>query len=169
MTDTAITKREPNKLDIAEAKMLEYDTVPLPLFHRFTPGLYIREIHIPAGIAASTRRHKQEHPFVILEGNGWIVSEDEIPQEYVAPYFGITPKGTRRIVIAETDTRWITFHATDLVDPDQIGEELTESSGNPLIENHDDPKVNLWRTTNTLSTVCHMPQLEAAHNTGDIV
>jgi len=105
-----------------------------PLRHRFTPGMYIREILMPAGAVLTSQIHKTEHPFVISKGrllvyhnkdNGWV--------EFSAPYSGITYPGTRRILIILEDTIWTTFHATELTDLLEIEKYLSEDYINPLL------------------------------------
>ena len=106
----------------------------LPLKHSFTPGMYIREIFMPAGTILTTQIHKTEHPFVISKGrclvylnheNGW--------KEFVAPHSGITYPGTRRILFILEDTIWTTFHPTELTDLLEIEKHLSEDYVNPLL------------------------------------
>lgn len=104
-----------------------------PVTHRFTPGLYIREIHVPAGTLATSMEHLTEHPFVLSKGRVRILSATEGNVTYDAPLTGITPAGTRRVVYAETDVVWTTFHATDETDVDKIGAAILAPHHNPLI------------------------------------
>ena len=49
-----------------------------------------------------------------------------------APHVGITPAGTRRVLLMHEDTKWVTTHVTDLTDPDAIVAEITDHD-NPLL------------------------------------
>jgi hypothetical protein len=51
------------RIDLLEMAMLETCAViELPIVHRFTPGLYIREIFMPAGALVTSKIHKTEYP-----------------------------------------------------------------------------------------------------------
>lgn len=120
-------------LDMAEREMSEFERVDCPIVHRFTPGMYIRECHIPAGTLLTTMVHKTIHPFVVTRGKLRLLSENEGPQEIIAPHVGITMPGTRRMILALEDVTWITFHATEETDVEKIGEAILEHHSNPLI------------------------------------
>jgi hypothetical protein len=87
-----------------------------PLVHRFTPGLYIREIFMPAGSLLTSKIHNTEHPFVISRGVVSVWSKETGAVTLRAPYTGITTPGTRRVLFVHEDTVWTTFH---------VGEETT--------------------------------------------
>jgi hypothetical protein len=116
--------------DGVEAALAKEVQLDLPVTHRFTPGLYIREIFMPASIppietVVTSRIHLTEHPFVISKGKlrvwheetGWVLIE--------AHYTGITKAGTRRILVIIEDTIWTTFHVTNETDPDRILDQIT--------------------------------------------
>lgn len=115
-----------------------------PIRHRFTPGLYIREIFIPAGTLLTSMEHRFEHPFVISQGIVEVYSETEGAVIYRAPHTGITPPGTRRGILALEDTVWTTFHVTDETDVEKIGEAITAPHFNPLLPSND-PALEAWR------------------------
>lgn len=99
--------------------------IECPLKIRFTPGLWIRELHVPKGAKVVTKYHRTEHPFVISKGRIVVYSEEHGVQDLSAPYFGITKPGTIRLAIAAEDTIWTTFHAnptnsTDLVELERM-------------------------------------------------
>jgi hypothetical protein len=99
--------------DDIEAKMAQFPQVRLPLNHLFTPGLYIREVLLPAGTLLTSKIHMTEHPFFISRGRVlvWSGIEGEEPQLFGAPYTGVTKAGTRRVIYAYEDTIWSTCHA----------------------------------------------------------
>lgn len=123
-------------LDRVELELSALPQVDCPVKHRFTPGLYIREILIPAGTMLTSVRHKVRHPFVITEGRIRVGSESEGWVEYVAPHHGITEAGTRRILHAVEDTVWTTYHVTDKTDIEAIAAELIDEHPNPLLPGH---------------------------------
>lgn len=131
-------------LDRLELSMSEMEPRQMPVIHRFTPGLYIREIYIPAGTLVTSMEHRTTHPFVISKGRIAVISANEGRVVYEAPHTGITEPGTRRALFAETDTIWTTFHVTDKTDVEEIGNEILEPHVNPLIAaGH--PALNQWK------------------------
>lgn len=98
----------------------------LPVRHLFTPGLYVREIFMPAGTLLTSRIHLLEHPFVISKGKVSVWDDENGVVTLEAPHTGITSPGTRRVLYMHTDTIWSTFHVnpTNETDPDKIGEKI---------------------------------------------
>ena len=106
----------------------------MPVTHRFTPGLYVREIFMPAGHLVISKIHKTEHPFVISKGKVAVFIEEDGWQVFAAPHTGITKPGTQRVLFIIEDTVWLTFHPTQLTDVDAIEEEIIEKRDNPLLK-----------------------------------
>ena len=104
-----------------------------PVTHHFTPGLYIREIFMPAGSILTSRIHKTEHPYIITKGKVIVRIDGQSSMELAAPHFGITKPGTRRLLFILEDTTWLTFHATQLTDVVEIENEIIEAHHNPLL------------------------------------
>lgn len=99
------------QLDGLEEWMLErFEARELPLEHRFTPGLYAREIFMPSGTLLTSKIHRTAHPFVVLSGRVRVWIEGEGIREFTAGHVGITQPGTRRLLYIVEDCRWITFH-----------------------------------------------------------
>lgn len=85
--------------------------VNLPLTHTFTPGLYTRTIHMPAGTMLTSKIHLTEHPFVVHSGEVYVRNIDTGEVDHiVAPYMGVTHPNTRRLLYIARDTVWSTFH-----------------------------------------------------------
>lgn len=120
-------------LDRVEAELARMPQVDCPVRHRFTPGLYIREITMPAGTMVTSVRHKTTHPFVITRGRVRVGSETEGWVEYVGPCHGITEAGTRRILHVIEETVWTTYHVTDETEIEAIAAELIDENPNPLL------------------------------------
>lgn len=97
----------------------------IEVFHQFTPGLYSRTIIIPAGVCLVGATHKTEHQFVVSHGKCISVIHND-REEIEAPHFGVTYPGTKRVIYAETDTVWTTFHPTDETDLEIIEALLLE-------------------------------------------
>ena len=132
MSQVAEIKPKAELLNDLEVALSKLPRVELPVTHAFTPGMYIREIKIPAGTMLTSMTHKTEHPFVISEGAIKVTSDNEGSVIYEAPHTGITQPNTRRALHALTDVVWTTFHATTETDVEKICEEILE----PLNTNH---------------------------------
>ena len=126
--------KECEPLNRLEAKLTEFPPVSCPVKHCFTPGLYSREIFMPASAPPvftiiTTQIHKTEHQYIVstgkldvwTEGRGWV--------RIVAPFHGITKAGTRRALRIIEDTIWTTFHPTDKTTVPEVMEELIEAHG----------------------------------------
>lgn len=98
--------------------------IEFPITHYFAPGLYIREMFIPAGSAVVGKIHKHAHFNDISKGRVRVFTEFGF-DIYEAPCRFVSEAGTKRCVMAETDTVWTTFHPTDKTDPDEIVEDVT--------------------------------------------
>jgi len=143
------TLQKVTQLDALEVEILKLPQVHCPLVHRFTPGLYIREIFMPAGTAVTSARHLTCHPFVISKGDVSVYVENVEVARYKAPYTGITQPGTRRLLLIHEDTVWTTFHVTEKTDPDEIALDIADVEPNPLMSKEDYEK-SIWRSKNSL-------------------
>lgn len=122
-------------LDQVEALMtLNNTSVDAPLTHRFTPGLYAREIRMPAGSCIVSRIHNTCHPFVVSKGKVSVMTE-ESETMIEAPFTGITTPGTRRLLYCHTDVVWTTFHAIkDGETVEDIEERILDKHYNPYLD-----------------------------------
>ena len=114
------------RLDRLEREMVKFPWVVMPVTHRFTPGLYVREIFMPAGTILTSKIHKTEHPFVISKGSLDVLMEDGVWVHMEAPHTGITKPGTRRVLRIIEDTIWTTFHPTNETDVEKIEAAIIE-------------------------------------------
>jgi hypothetical protein len=136
-----IKKSNKNKVkhvfDELEKKIVEnYELLSLPLTHRFTDGLYVREVSVPKGCIVTSKIHKKQHQFFILKGKVLVWDEDGNEQILEAPYLGITQENTRRVVYAIEDFVWATCHPN----PEnkilsEIENEVFDVDSNELLDN----------------------------------
>lgn len=100
-------------IDLLESLMLAHGPVPEPEpVHRFTPGLYARELTMEPATLLTSRVHKTEHQYIVTEGRARVYEEATGWREIVAPYHGITKAGTRRVLHILERMVWTTFHPT---------------------------------------------------------
>jgi hypothetical protein len=128
-------KTKDERIDELESIMAEnMDLVQCPLVHRFTEGLYVREIFMPAGTLITSKIHKTQHQYFVLKGkvSVWIDEGEEVFIE--APYIGVTQPGTRRVLYIWEDCVWATAHPNpDNENEEQIEERIIEKHDNPLL------------------------------------
>jgi hypothetical protein len=108
--------RENDKIvDNLEAVIMQFpdELIEGPLVHRFTEGMYIRELFMPAETLWTSRIHKIEHPYVVSHGKAAVSIDAKEWHEISAPYTGITQPGTRRVLYIIEDCIWTTFHRID--------------------------------------------------------
>ena len=122
-----IGKKEGHFLTPEETKKLN------PVKHTFADGCYIREIFNPANELLVTKIHKKEHPFFLMQGKMSILTEEGI-KHIEAPHHGITKPGTKRIIFTQTDCVFVTVHATDKTDIEEIEKEV-------IAEDFTDPEI----------------------------
>jgi len=70
--------------------------------HYFGPGLYVREVTMPAGAVIVGKPHKTEHLCVMLQGHMRVKSEDGEVVELKAPTTFVAKPGRKVAYILET-------------------------------------------------------------------
>lgn len=80
------------------------------LKHSFSDGIYVRECVIRAGCVVVGKIHSEEHPVFLLKGRARVLTETNGIEDLQAPWYGISPAGTKRVVISITETVWVTVH-----------------------------------------------------------
>lgn len=91
-----------------------------PLTHRFSDGVYLREIFIPAGELIIGKTHAHEHFNFITKGKAIILTKDGAAVLEGAQTL-LSSAGTKRALYTLEDTVWTTIHhnpnnITDLVE-----------------------------------------------------
>ena len=103
-----------------EDNLAKLPQVDCRIEHRFAPGLYSREMYVPAGCMMTGSIHKFEHLSMFLEGRMLIPDEHGKTIEIVAPIVEVAKPGIKRVGYAVEDVRWITVHHTDETDLDAL-------------------------------------------------
>ncbi len=118
-----------------------------PVKHSFAEGCYIREIYNPANEIIITAIHAQSHPFFLLKGEMSILTHDGI-EHIEAPHYGITKPGIKRIIYTHTPCNFVTVHATELTNPDDIVEAVTAKTfEDPRVTEEDMKLINQLKLT----------------------
>ncbi len=77
--------------------------------HHFSPGVYMRELFIPAGIALTGRIHTGEHMNILSKGKITVWTEDGM-KTLTAPAVIRSKALMKRVGYAHEDSIWITVH-----------------------------------------------------------
>ncbi len=95
------------------------------LRHHFAPGIYMRELHIPAGMINTSKIHKTEFLSILAKGKRETLINGEM-QVISAPYISRSPPGFKRASRTLEDSVWITVHANpdNCIDIDELERRL---------------------------------------------
>jgi hypothetical protein len=118
---TAAAPSVRTKIENLEAEMLKMPQVDCPLEHHFAPGLYARQITIPAGTMLTGKIHKHDDINVVLSGEIDVLTPFGF-KRMRGPCTFVARAGTKKLGYAHTDTVWTTIHAnpTDETDIDKL-------------------------------------------------
>ena len=129
----AITPQDARaKVMALEDEIAKLPQVDCPVKHYFSPGLYAREMTIPAGVVLTGAVHRTEHLCTISAGR-IVVESGHGPVELCAPCTFVSQPGIKRAGYAIEETVFTTYHATTTTDLDALCEELTESTTAELL------------------------------------
>ena len=129
-TQTPMRERV-DALELAASKMPQVDC---PVRHYFAPGLYAREMSIPAGTVVTGAVHKRENLIVVSMGRLKIVTADGT-KEVKAGDTITCAAGMKNAVYALEDSRWTNFlpNPDNETDTDKLTEIFTESKASELL------------------------------------
>jgi len=123
----ALLRPSRDQIDLLEDLMLEQPQVDVPVVHRFAPGLYIREITVPADTLMTGRVHRHEHFSAMVSGEMSTLVNGSIQRiEGYHPF--IAAPGTKRVGYVHSPVVWLTCHHNpdNLCDVEQIEALLCE-------------------------------------------
>jgi hypothetical protein len=95
-------------LRLQEAMIPLESTQPDPT-HFFAPGMYLRELTVPAGMLMVGKIHKHAHFLMVLQGRAEVQSEFGC-MTVEAGHISVSPPGVKRVVLALEDTKFVTVH-----------------------------------------------------------
>ncbi len=102
-----------------EVAMLALPQADAPVVHRFGPGIYIREVSIPAGVLAIGHAQRMEHMNVMLKGRVTMLNDNGTTTELVAPMVFVGKPG-RKIGYVHEDMVWQNIYATTETDIEKL-------------------------------------------------
>lgn len=86
------------------------DSEQCPLRHSFAPGIYIREITIPASTFIVGKIHKHMHCNMLMAGEVIVYTESTGWQHLIAPQVLMSAAGTKRVLYTLSEVWWATIH-----------------------------------------------------------
>jgi hypothetical protein len=129
---TDLVKAQPLDLSVApavelERVFLEAPQLPAPVLHHFAPGIYTRELHMPADSVAVGRSHKKPCLNVLLKGALSLRRDDGSWSTIEAPSMWVGSAGSKVAVVIK-DTVFLNQWATTLRDVAEIEREVLDDS-----------------------------------------
>lgn len=133
-----VESAEPRSIESIEAKMLDWPQVECPLTHYFPPGVYLREIFMPAGSIIIGHEHKTRHVNLVLTGKALVMVNGH-PFMLEAPNCFESEPGVRKVLFILEDMRFTTVHANpdNETDLDKLAERLIVKSPT-FLQYHED-------------------------------
>lgn len=120
------------RVERLEAVLENEPQADCPIRHHFAPGVYMREMTIPAGVIATGAVHKTTHLSILSQGHCLLTTDDGV-MELKAPHTGLSKAGAKRAIYAYTECVLTTVHPTDETDLEKLCDLLTESKSDELI------------------------------------
>lgn len=111
-----------------EKEMLDMPQADCPVAHHFGPGIYVREVTLPAGIFAVGHAQRYEHLNIMLTGKVAIVDGDQV-RVLEAPLI-FTGKPGRKVGYVLETCVWQNVYATEETDIDALEAHYLDKSEN---------------------------------------
>jgi quercetin dioxygenase-like cupin family protein len=112
-----------HQIETVESSLLQMPQVETELTHRFAPGVYMREIFMPANSIILGHQHKTCHFNIVLSGRAKVLMNGEV-QEFKAGDVIVSQPGVRKILYIQEDMRWATIHPTEETDIEKLEDQL---------------------------------------------
>jgi hypothetical protein len=96
------------KLESVMLQMKEHH-IEIEIKHYFAPGLYLREMMMPANSTVVGKIHKTEHICILSQGTVSVLTDEGI-KTLTAPATIHSMPGIKRVLYALTDVVWTNIH-----------------------------------------------------------
>jgi hypothetical protein len=109
-----------------EAALRDLPQTECPLKHTFAPGMYAREIFLPAETFIVGKIHKHAHLNIVTRGRCTVVTEfgrKEIDATN-GPVTFTSDAGSKRALYVHEDTVWTTIHSVQTTDLAEIERDI---------------------------------------------
>jgi hypothetical protein len=123
LTDLVVAREtalaSPRIADRVEAELIDAPQGEAPVVHHFGPGVYIREVHLPAFSIVVGHHHRHEHLNIFLRGSLALLDDNGGVRVLRAPFIFTAPPG-RKVAFTLTDCVWQNVYATTETDIDAL-------------------------------------------------
>jgi hypothetical protein len=109
----------PAMVESAEQNLLDLPQVDCPVVHRHGPGLYFREVQMPAGTFAIGHHQNYAQWNLFLQGRVTVIQDDGSLVELVAPMSFLGAPG-RKVGYVHEDVVWVNVYASDETDVEKL-------------------------------------------------
>lgn len=110
---------DPAKIEQVESHLLDLPQAECPVVHHFGPGIYIREVTLPAGTLAIGHAQRFDHLNIMLTGAVAMVGDDGQTKVLRAPMIFVGKPGRKLGYVLETCI-WQNVYATEERDIDKL-------------------------------------------------
>ena len=129
-TNLPTPKNKIEEIELAMFKGIPKELeVKCPLKHHFSPGVYVREITMPAGSIILGHEHTTKHLNIISKG-ACVLADPETGEivDIVAPCTFESDAGVRKLLYIVEECVWSTVHVTEETDIEKLEESLINPS-----------------------------------------
>jgi hypothetical protein len=95
--------------------------------HHFAPGVYVRELRIPAGTVLTGKIHRYEIMNILVSGTIRVTTDRGI-EELTGPMIFNSAAGSKKAGFALTDVVWLNVHPTESTDLEEIEDQFIAPS-----------------------------------------
>jgi hypothetical protein len=95
-------------IETVEKEMLKHEQLDCPVIHRFGPGTYIREVHLPKGALIVGHHQNLEHTNIFLKGSMTLLNDGTV-SEITAPMIFVGQPG-RKVAQIHEDCVWLNVY-----------------------------------------------------------
>jgi len=108
-----------SKIEQVESHLLDLPQVECPVVHHFGPGIYIREVTLPAGTLAIGHAQRFDHLNIMLTGAVAMIGDDGQTKVLRAPMIFVGKPGRKLGYVLETCI-WQNVYSTEERDIDKL-------------------------------------------------
>lgn len=98
-----------NAILALEATILAMPQIEIPIEHYFVPGIYLRQMTMPAGAVITGKIHRTEHYCILAKGEATLVTESG-RKNIQAPMVIHSLPGVKRAIHSHSEVVWINVH-----------------------------------------------------------
>ncbi len=106
-------------IEFVESELMKQEQLSCPVVHSFGPGIYTREVRLPAGGIAIGHHQNFEHVNLFLKGKVSMVNDDGSVTVLTAPMQFVGKPG-RKIGFIHEDVVWLNIYATNETDVEKL-------------------------------------------------